>query len=89
MIGRNAIGNPWVFWSDEKRAEITLKDKIEKMLAHFQLLRRYKDEHIALIEFRKHLSGYINGFNGAKSLRALLMKSTTDKEFTQVARSSC
>jgi tRNA-dihydrouridine synthase B len=89
MIGRHAIGNPWVFWSDEKRAEVTLQDKIDKMLAHYQLLRRYKDEYIALIEFRKHLSGYINGFNGAKSFRTLLMKTKTDQEFSQVARSIC
>ncbi len=89
MIGRNAIGNPWTFWSDEKRGEVSLKDKIEKMLTHFQLLRRYKEERIALIEFRKHLAGYINGFNGAKTFRHLLMKSTTDKEFTHAARSFC
>lgn len=89
MIGRGAIGNPWVFWSDEKRAAISLKDKIEKMLEHFQLLRRYKNENISLIEFRKHLSGYINGFSGAKSCRALLMKSTTGKEFAATARSFC
>ena len=87
MIGRSAIGNPWVFWPDEERAKLTLKDKIDKMLAHFQLVRRYKDEHVALIEFRKHLTGYINGFYGAKTMRMLLMKTTTDKEFTQVAQS--
>jgi len=87
MIGRCAIGNPWVFWSDERRAEISLKEKIEKMLEHFQLLRQYKDENIALIEFRKHLSGYVNGFTGAKTFRSLLMKSKSDREFTETARS--
>jgi tRNA-dihydrouridine synthase B len=87
MIGRAAMGNPWIFWSDEKRAKITLKDKIEIMLEHYQLMRRYKDEQPALKEFRKHMTRYITGFDGAKAIRMLLMKSTSDKEFTETALS--
>ncbi len=87
MIGRSAVGDPWVFWPDEKRVKITLKNKIEKMVEHFQLLRRYKNEQPALIEFRKHITGYINGFHGAKAFRSLLMKSKSDKEFTETALS--
>ncbi|MBU2647412.1 tRNA-dihydrouridine synthase [bacterium] len=89
MIGRASIGNPWVFWPAEKQAEITLKDKVEKMLEHFQLLRQYKDETISLIEFRKHITGYINDFPGAKAFRSLLMKSTTESAFTATARAIC
>lgn len=87
MIGRAAVGNPWVFWSDEKQTTITLTDKIEKMVEHFQLLRRYKEEQAALIEFRKHITGYIRGFNGAKLFRSRLMKSKTDREFIGTALS--
>ena len=87
MIGRAAIGNPWVFWSDEERENVSLKDKISIMIEHFQLLREYKSEQTSLIEFRKHITGYITGFHGAKSCRSLLMQSQTEQEFIQHALS--
>lgn len=87
MIGRASIGNPWVFWSDADRAKVTLKDKISTMLHHFQLLREYKIEKVALIEFRKHISGYIKGFQDAKACRTMLMQSQSETEFTEKALS--
>ena len=87
MIGRASVGNPWVFWSDEARAQITLREKIETMLHHFQLLRSYQEERKALIEFRKHISGYICGFKDAKAYRTLLMRSQTEKELIERGRS--
>ncbi len=89
MIGRAAMGNPWVFWPMEKRESLSLKDKIPVMIHHFQLLREYKEERVALIEFRKQLTGYVNGFFGAKACRSMLMKCDTEKEFTQKALSLC
>jgi len=87
MIGRAAIGNPWVFWPEKDREAIGLKEKIDTMLTHFQLLRKYKEERSSLIEFRKHLTGYINGFSGAKAGRILLMSSQNEKEFFERALS--
>ena len=87
MIGRASIGNPWVFWSDKKRDKLTLKDKTDMMIHHFQLVRQYKAERISLIEFRKHVSGYIHGFPGAKTMRLMLMQSQTEKEFIEKALS--
>lgn len=89
MIGRASLGNPWAFWSDEEQAKVTLKDKIEVMLQHFALLRQYQEERRALIEFRKHISGYICGFSDAKACRALLMQSQTEEELTRQALSLC
>lgn len=83
MIGRAAIGNPWVFWPAEKNEPISLKDKINTMLEHFQLTREFKEERKALIEFRKHIAGYISGFYGSKYYRSLLMQSKSEKEFTE------
>jgi tRNA-dihydrouridine synthase len=85
MIGRASVGDPWVFWPDEKRTTLRLKDKIEIMIQHLQLLLEYKKEQRALVEFRKHISGYISGFTGAKSCRITLMKSQNEKEFIRQA----
>lgn len=87
MIGRASIGNPWVFLPEAERHAVTLKTRISTMLDHFQLLREYKEEQKSLIEFRKHISGYINGFNGAKACRTLLMGSRTEKDFIHNALS--
>lgn len=87
MIGRASIGNPWVFWSDEERAALRLKDKIDVMIHHFQLIREFKEEKKAVIEFRKHVSGYIRGFSGAKGCRALLMRCESEKELIKEAES--
>ena len=81
MIGRAAIGNPWVFKSNAEREALTLKDKIEVMLLHFDLLLQVRPEKKALIEFRKHISGYIRGFEDAKACRSLLMACNTKEEF--------
>jgi len=87
MIGRASIGNPWVFWSQEQKDQLTLKDKVEIMIEHFQLMRSYKSERKALIEFRKHMSGYITGFQDAKYHRGRLMKSDSEQEFIETALS--
>jgi len=87
MIGRASIGNPWVFWRQEQIDQLTLKDKVAVMIEHFQLMRSYKAERKALIEFRKHISGYITGFQDAKYHRGRLMKSENEQEFIETALS--
>ncbi|MDT8446761.1 MAG: tRNA-dihydrouridine synthase [bacterium] len=85
MIGRASMGNPWVFWPQAAREAVSLKDKVEVMIEHFNLLRRTQSEHKALVEFRKHLGGYINGFRDAKTARKELMASETETEFKNKA----
>ena len=89
MIGRAAVGNPWVFWSEKDRNAVSQKDKISVMIDHFQLLRENKEEWTSLIEFRKHISGYIKGIPGAKAMRGELMHCKTEQEFFKTANSIC
>lgn len=87
MIGRASVGNPWVFLAYPGEEAVSLKDKIQVMMQHFQWVREYKEERSCLIEFRKHITGYINGFEGAKACRSLLMKSQSEIEFRRMAES--
>ena len=73
MIGRAALGNPWVFgeWDDplaakkyRSRAEIAAE-----MLDHFELLKQIKGERTAVMEMRKHFGWYTKGVRGAAELR--------------------
>ena len=73
MIGRAAIGNPWVFASSQTVP--TMAERIRVVKLHFQLLRSIKsNERHTVLEFRKHLVGYIKGFPLAKEARVSLLK---------------
>jgi tRNA-dihydrouridine synthase B len=87
MIGRATVGNPWAFWSKEDQKSVPIKVKAQTMMLHLQLIREYKEERRTLIEFRKHVSGYIKGFEGAKEIRSQLMKCETEKHFYSIVSS--
>jgi len=85
MIGRAALGNPWVFWPQAKRDMVTLRDKVEIMLSHLHLILAETDEPKALMLFRKHVTGYLKGFSRAKEARMRLMEARDLAEFTDFA----
>lgn len=67
MIGRAAIGRPWVF-HEIKEGFINLSLKKELILAHFEELKaHYKKQ--ALIIFRKHLHEYSKNHQNAAKFR--------------------
>lgn len=76
MIGRGAMGNPWVFRQIESyflRGEIlpdpTPEEKMAVLKRHIELLCRYKGEYVGMREARKHASWYIKGMRGAAEFR--------------------
>ena len=76
MIGRGALGNPWLFmqiysWFTEER-QIPMPTKAERlyvMMKHIKKLCEYKGEDIGMREARKHVGWYLKGFKGASSFR--------------------
>ena len=74
MIGRAAIGNPWVFLPHAHQRNPDLAERIAVMLQHFEYMRETRHEHRAILEFRKHLVGYLRGFNDAKAARVRLLR---------------
>ena len=73
MIGRAAIGNPWVFLPESRRRP-TLAERVEVMRRHFELMRQDRPPRRAVIEFRKHMVGYLKGFDLAKTARMSLLQ---------------
>lgn len=78
MIGRGALGNPWLF--DEINALMqnkpapaapTLEERIAVMRREIALLLKDKGEHIGFREARKHVAWYMTGLRGAAKLRKL------------------
>src|SRR5438874_2261354 len=52
MIGRGAIGNPWLF-ARKDREQVTIAEKVALMRRHFQLTLDFYGESLGLILFRK------------------------------------
>ncbi len=73
MIGRGAIGNPWIF-SGEIPDD---NERIKQIKKHLNLMTEFYGNR-GIILFRKHLVKYIRGMKNSARLRAILLK-TTDK----------
>ncbi len=76
MIGRGALGNPWIFHEiamllghDRPSLPISNAERISVLLRHVQMLCEYKGENIGMREARKHAAWYLKGMHGAAALR--------------------
>lgn len=77
MIGRGALGNPWVFqkinaYLNECRVipDPTLTQKMAVMLRHVEKMIEYKGEYTAMREARHHAAYYTKGLRGGAKFRA-------------------
>ncbi len=84
MIGRGAIGNPWIF----KHAKAFIEDGIELpppswaerisvVTEHLTLKCEWLGERGGVREMRRMYGGYFKGFRNASKLRMRLMKAQT------------
>ena len=78
MIGRAAVGNPWIF-SGQVPDISTISIQIKKHLD--LMLEFYEEKGIKL--FRKHIVKYIRGMRDSAKWRALLVNANTKEEIEQ------
>lgn len=75
MIGRGAIGSPWIFRDikkfekTNKKLEIPLEEKFQIMKDHINLECKDKGEKVGIPEMRKHLHRYLKGMEGSAKVR--------------------
>ena len=72
MIGRGAIGKPWVFHqiaSGDENISLELKKKI--ILEHFDNMITYYSDY-GVVMFRKHLHTYSKGYDNANGFRQMV-----------------
>ena len=91
MIGRAAIGNPWLLKecaeyleTGELISKPTNKDKLEMIKHHYRLLKEDKNESVALLEIRYHALAYLKGMPDAKIYKDLLCKAKNEEEFLKI-----
>jgi tRNA-dihydrouridine synthase B len=80
MIGRAAIGNPWIFRRKEWW-QVTPEEKSELIHRHFRLMLDFYGEERGLLNFRKHAAKYIRGAVGASDLRTRMVVAESPEEF--------
>jgi tRNA-dihydrouridine synthase B len=79
MIGRGAIGKPWVFYQLKHQIEDISNDiKKEIILEHYDKMIEYHGDFGAII-FRKLLHAYSKGYTGANEFRDLVNRVTDVK----------
>ena len=81
MIGRGAIGRPWLFReakhlmeTGEAAPPISIQERIDLCIEHLHLVNEYKPGRRALFSFRKHYAGYLKGMPHIAKLRSELMQ---------------
>jgi tRNA-dihydrouridine synthase B len=69
MIGRGALGNPWIF---SGRPSGSLEEKISMIHHHFSLIQNYYGEKNSAHQIRKHLYWYTKGLPNCASFHSRL-----------------
>ena len=82
MIGRGAIGNPWIFKkikeyldSGQLLEEPTITEKANIALEHLKLSIKWKGEKLGILEMRRHYTNYFRGLPQIKTYRSQLVES--------------
>ncbi|RNC98590.1 tRNA dihydrouridine synthase DusB [Lysinibacillus halotolerans] len=87
MIGRAALGNPWMIYrtvqyleTGELKPEPSVREKMDVCLLHFERLMQLKGEGVAVREMRKHASWYLKGIRGNGKVRNAINQVETAQE---------
>jgi len=71
MIGRGALGNPWIFRQLEGGPAPDADERCHVVLDHFRAHVAFAGDALAAVRsFRKHLAWYAHGLRGAAAFRA-------------------
>jgi tRNA-dihydrouridine synthase B len=84
MLGRGAIGNPWIFRrcrhfleTGENLPEPSYGERVEVLLEQLREHEKEKGEKRAVLEFRKFISGYLKGLPHVVKVRTRILKEDT------------
>ena len=97
LIGRGAIGNPWIFRQChqlfhgelDREMEVPVAERVEVCRRHLHMAVDFKGERTAIFEMRKHYGAYFKGLFNFKPFRLALVSATSlsdlDLLFDQIA----
>ena len=92
MIGRAALGNPWIFkqikeYNNNKEiSSIEVSDILKVCVHHYELLKENREERICVNLTKKHFSWYLKGFKNASNWRKKILFSNNIEEIEESIR---
>jgi nifR3 family TIM-barrel protein len=91
MIGRAALGNPWMIYrtvkyleTGELMPEPSVREKIDVCILHLDRLIDLKNEKIAVREMRKHAAWYLKGVRGNAKVRNVINECNTRNDLVNL-----
>lgn len=91
MIGRGALGNPWLIKdcvdyleSGVEPQSISFIDKVDMIQTHLQYLMEIKPEKVAVLELRSHAAWYLKGIPHTAEVKKKLMQATTKQQVLEI-----
>lgn len=92
MIGRGAMGNPWIFreimalMNGQTPKPPTRAERYGMIVRHYRTMLEWRPERIAVNEMRKHIGWYIKGLPGAAAFRAMINRAEKPEEALELIR---
>ena len=93
MIGRATLGNPWIikecvdYLENGKLPQpVKQNEKFDMILNHIDLLEQQKNDKVANLEMRTHISYYLKGIKGSSELKQKVFKTKTLEELKALIR---
>lgn len=86
MIGRGALGNPWIFKNIKRKVKgesvlpVSPEERYRMILHHYKMMMDSREKRIAVREMRKHIGWYLHGFRGAARVRDIINRSQEPEE---------
>ena len=84
MVGRGALGNPWVFSKTARPDSLTAR--LPVILRHIELVTEYMQAEKMLFRIKNHVGRYLSGLPGASRLRQEIMACATVEELIRLLR---
>lgn len=90
LIGRAAIGNPWIFeqcqraFNGLEERQISMAERVAVCRSHLQAAIAFKGERTAVFEMRKHYGAYFKGIAHFKPYRLALCTAATAQEVMDI-----
>lgn len=91
MIGRGAIGNPWIFNASKSLLDKnkftpppTIQERLDVCRKHFEMCIENKGEHYGMLAMRKHYKSYFRELINFKEIRIKLLTSNSLDELRMI-----
>ena len=90
MIGRGALGNPWIFKNIKRKMKgesvlpVSPEERYRMILHHYKMMMDSREKRIAVREMRKHIGWYLHGFRGAARVRDIINRSQEPEEVLSI-----